>query len=254
MATNQKKNKATLVDDKQYWKTRHAQQANLKASGLKSVSLKANHYIYKILEDQYLKLLNSLDLSGVKSVLDCGFGNGYFIKFYRKHFPHLEIFGVDISKDAKDKIDFLPKNRLYTDDLATFSPKRKFDIVHSFDVMYHILDTDDYVKALSNIATLSNKYVILHERFLGRAPLVSSRHVRLRRAEFTDQILNSKGFFLQSEVPTHFIAVRLLTYKLNKLIPGLLYKIDRYISERAHPSTQETLASHYIRVYSRSRE
>ena len=254
MAVNQKKNKGALVDDKQYWKDRHARQPNLKASGLKSAGLRGNRYIYKILEDQYLKLLQSLDLSSVKSVLDCGFGDGYFLKFYQKNFPHLKIFGVDISKDAKLKIDFLPKSDLYTSDLTTFAPNRSFDIVHSFDVMYHILDTDDYVKALSNIATLSNKYVILHERFLKRAPLISSKHVRLRRSEFTDQILNSKGFFLIAEIPTHFFAARLLTYKLNKIVAVTLYRIDRYISERIHPSTQEFLASHHIRVYSKVKE
>ncbi len=254
MVANKKKNKDILVDDKQYWKDRHAQQPDLKASGLKSVGLKANKYIYKILADQYLKLLNSLDLSGVKSVLDGGFGDGYFLKFYQNHFPHLEVYGVDISKDAKAKIDFLPKNRLYTSDLASFSPRRSFDIIHSFDVMYHILDTEDYAKALGNLATLSNKYVILHERFLKRAPFVSSKHVRLRRSEFTNQILNSKGFFLTAEIPTHFLAVRLLTYKFNKLIPRFLYKIDKYISENTHSSTQEFLASHYIRVYSKGKQ
>ncbi|HLB66331.1 hypothetical protein A2886_03055 [candidate division WWE3 bacterium RIFCSPHIGHO2_01_FULL_42_13] len=202
--------------------------------------------------DQYLKLLNSLDLSEVGSVLDCGFGDGYFLKFYQQHFPHLEIFGVDISKAAKSKVNFLDKSRLYTSDLATFSPKRKFGIVHSFDVVYHILKSEDYVKSLSNLASLSDKYVILHERFFQKPPLVSSKHVKMRRSEFTNQILNSKGFFLTGEIPTHFIAARLLTYRLNKFIPGFLYKVDRYISEKVHPSAQEFLASHYIRVYSRS--
>lgn len=254
MAANQKKNRAALVDDRQYWKDRHAQQPDLKASGLKSVGLKANKYIYKILEEQYLKLLRGLDLSNVESVLDGGFGDGYFLRFYQKNFPHLKIFGVDISKDARAKIDFLPKNRLYTSDLSSFSPKQRFDLVHSFDVMYHILDTGDYVRSLSNMASLSNKYVILHERFLKRAPLISSKHVRLRRSEFTNQILNSAGFFLIAEIPTHFFAARLLTYKLNKIIPVTLYKIDRYISERIHPSAQEFLASHHIRVYSKVKE
>ncbi len=249
MGANKKKNKDILVDDKQYWKDRHAQQPDLKASGLKSVSLRANKYIYKILEDQYLKLLQSLDLSEVESVLDCGFGDGHFLKFYQEHFPQLKIFGVDISEDAKKKINFMSKDRLYTSDIAVFSPKRRFDIVHSFDVMYHILETNDYVKALSNLATLSNKYVILHERFLRKAPLINSKHVRMRRSEFTSQILNAKGFFLKTEIPTHFFAARLITYKLNKIIPVTLYKIDRYISEKAHPSTQEFLASHFIRIY-----
>ena len=253
MPEPKKKNSKQNFDDRQYWRERHARQPNLEASGLKSVGLKSNKYLYKMLADQYLELLNKLDLSTVKSVLDCGFGDGYFLKFYQDNFPRLEIFGVDISQDAKSKIDFLPSNRLYTSDLVSFSPKRKFDIVHSFDVLYHILKTDDYIKALNNMASLSNRYVILHERFLKREPLISSKHVRLRRSEFTNQVLNANGFFLAAEIPTHFIAVRLLTYRLNKFIPKSLYEIDRYISEEFHPSAQKALASHHVRVYAKGK-
>lgn len=246
-----KQRHSSLIDDKQYWKNRHASQSNLKASGLKSVSVRSNKYIYMILTDQYLKLLNSLDINQVRSVLDCGFGDGHFLKFYKTHFPDLKLYGVDISRDAKNKVDFMAKKNLYVSDLTDFSPKRKFDIVHSFDVIYHILENDDYVKALTNIASLSNRYVILHQQFLNTSPLISSKHVNLRRAEYTTQLLNSQGFYLMREIPTHFLATRLLTYKLNKFMPHTLYKIDRYIAQNIHPSAQEFLASHHIRVYSK---
>ena len=252
MKNRPRKIKNTLIDDKEYWRNRHAKTSNLRASGQQSVGVRSNEYIYRILADQYLKLLNNLNMKGVNTVLDCGFGDGYFLRFYQTHFPHLKVFGVDISEDAKKKIDFLAKEQLFTSDLTEFTPKKRFDIVHSFDVMYHILQSDDYVKTLQNLASLANRYIILHERFLKRAPLVSSKHVRMRRSEFTNQVLNSKGFYLMHEIPTHFLAVRLLTYKLNKLMPASLYKIDRFIAENAHPSAQEFLASHHIRVYSKS--
>lgn len=247
-----KNNKKILVDDKEYWKNRHAQTPNLKASGVKSVGVKSNEYIYKILAEQYINLLHSIDLRGVKTVLDCGFGDGYFLRFYTEYFPKFEIFGVDISPDAKKKIDFINNRNLYVSDLAKFKSNRRFDIVHSFDVLYHVLQDEDYVNSLSNMATLSKRYVILHERFLKRPPLVSSNHVRLRSTEFTNQILNAHGFFVIKEIPTHFVASRLLTYKLNKIMPRVLYKIDRYIADSFHPSSQDFLASHYIRVYSKS--
>ncbi|HET7529303.1 MAG TPA: class I SAM-dependent methyltransferase [Candidatus Saccharimonadales bacterium] len=248
------KKKEVLVDDKEYWKERHAKTANLKASGVKSVGVKSNEYIYRILADQYLKLLRSLDLKDVKTVLDCGFGDGYFLRFYQSYFPQFNIFGVDISADAKNKIDFVAKSKLYTSDLTKFNSKKKFDIVHSFDVMYHILKSEDYVKTLNNMANLSNKYIILHERFLTRAPLVSSKHVRMRRSEFTNQVLNSKGFYLHEEIPTHFLAMRMFTYKFNKVMPHSLYRLDKFIADNIHPSAQEFLASHHIRVYARAPE
>lgn len=241
-----------LVDDKEYWKNRHSKTSDLKASGVKSVGIKSNQYIYKMLEEQYDKLLVEIGISNLRSVLDCGFGDGYFLKFYASKYPHLKIHGVDISKSAKDKIDFIDKQQLHVSDLVSFSPKDKFDIVHCFDVMYHILNTDDHTQVLKNLASWSNRYVILHERFLEKAPVIASKHVRLRRSEFTNQVLNSQGFFLSREIPSHFFAMKLLTYKLNKIAPSTLYKLDSFIARSLHPSAQESLASHFIRVYEKA--
>jgi cyclopropane fatty-acyl-phospholipid synthase-like methyltransferase len=252
MSAKKNSKRIVLVDDKQYWKSRHARTKNIKASGVKSVGVRSNEFIYKILADQYKKLLDELDLEKIKTVIDCGFGDGYFLKFYKNNFPQLEVYGVDISQDAKKKINFMDKGNLYVSDLTKFKPKKRFDIVHSFDVMYHILHSDDYVKTLNNMASVSDKYIILHERFFSKAPLISSKHVRMRRAEFTNQVLNSQGFFLTKEIPTHFLAMRLFTYKFNKLIPHTMYKVDKFIAESIHPSAQEFLASHHIRMYTKS--
>jgi hypothetical protein len=225
------KSSAQQFDDKQYWKNRHAQTSNLKASGIKSVGVKSNQYVYKMLEEQYTKLLNEIGVSKLQSVLDCGFGDGYFLKFYKDNFPHLKIHGVDISEEAKNKIDFIDKDRLHVCDLASFSPAKKFDIVHCFDVLYHILNTDDHVQVLKNLASWSDKYIILHERFFKKVPVISSKHVRMRRSEFTNQVLNSKGFFLSREIPSHFFAMKFLTYKLNKYAPSAFYKLDKYVAQ-----------------------
>lgn len=223
-------NSSDNFNDKDYWKQRHAKSPDLKASGIKSVSVKSNEYIYKMLEEQYAKLLDEVGIDKLASVLDCGFGDGYFLKFYTDKYPHLKVHGVDISQAARDKIDFIDRKQLFVSDLVGFKPESKFDIVHCFDVMYHILKTDDHTQVLKNLAAWSNKYVILHERFLEKTPMISSAHVRMRRSEFTNQVLNSQGFFLSREIPSHFFAMKLLTYKLNKYAPGAFYKIDSFIA------------------------
>lgn len=242
-----------LVDDKNYWKARHKNTDNLKASGIKSVGVKSNHYIYKMLTEQYKKILSQLDLKSISSVIDSGFGDGYFLDFFTKHISHADLYGIDISPEAKKKVNFKPKSNLFVGDLSSIEINRKFDLVHCFDVLYHILDDQDYTDSLANLANLSNKYVILHERFLDKTPKIASRHVRLRTAEFTTQVLNSQGFFLIKEIPTHFFAMRILTYKLNKIVPQALYTIDNLVANRLHPSTQGSLASHKIRVYAKAR-
>lgn len=245
---------ATKFDDKTYWKQRHENEGSIKASGLKSVSVKANGYIYRILTEQYAKLLAKLDLKDVKTILDCGYGDGHFLKFFNDNYGHMKLTGVDISQAAKDKIDFIPKKRLHVGDLATLNLDKKFDLVHCFDVLYHVLDENDYRASLENMASHSNKYVIMHEKFVRKSPRFSSTHVRFRRREYTNQILNSKGFYLHSEIPTHFLGFRFLTYRLNKLIPGILYKVDKYIADHFPEHLLEVLGTHTIRVYKKSSE
>jgi hypothetical protein len=249
-----KENTRSGFDDKSYWKARHARKDNLEASGLKSVGLRANHLIYKILEDQYTRLLNEkIQIDSVKTILDCGYGDGYFLRFFTEKFPNKSVEGVDISKEARAKITFFKNtDALHVGDLSEFNLKKKYDLVHCFDVLYHILKEEDYRNSLENIASHSQKYVILHEKFLKKSPLISARHVRFRRREVTNQILNSRGFYLHSEIPTHFFAMRLFTYRINRIFPSLLYGIDRKIADSFPDYLQESLASHSIRVYKKA--
>lgn len=240
------------VNDKKYWKERHEAVDDLKASGLQSVGLSANTYIYKILEDQYGKLLTRLNIDKVKTILDAGYGDGYFLRFFTDKFSDKTTEGIDISPAARKKIDFIPRGRLHVGDLSKFNLKKKFDIVHCFDVLYHILDEKDYNASLANLALHSKRYIILHERFLEKSALISSPHVRMRRREVTNQTLNSQGFFLHTEMPTHFLAMRTFTFTLNKLIPRSLYKIDNHIANNFSERTQERLGTHFIRVYKKA--
>lgn len=241
------------IDDKAYWIARHSEFDNIRSSGFKSLNEQSNNYIYKILSEQYLDLLDKLELPKGVNVIDCGFGDGYFLKFFNDNFNKWEVSGFDLSDKALTKAKKTNKKaKLFVADFSQhIHQPEKFTIAHSFDVLYHILDNKSYRAALDNMCNLSEEYVILHEKFLKREPLINASHVRFRTLDFTDQILNSNGFYLYDEIPTHFMAVRLLTYRLNKFFAKLLYGLDKKIS-RLHPSTQMRLASHRIRVYKRS--
>lgn len=240
-----------IFNDKNYWKNRHSKK-DIKAVGQKSVSVRGNSYIYRMLEEQYIKLLKEIEIDDVSSFFDCGFGDGYFLEFFHKNFPNIELSGIDISADAKKKISFIKSKQLFVGDLATMNTANKYDIVQSFDVLYHIIGDNDHYKSISNLTKASKKYVILHERFSTKTSFFDFKHERTRRSDYTNQILNAHGFYLYREIPSHFFAMRLFTYRLNSLIPKVLYKIDRYIADNFHKSRQEYLASHFIRVYKKS--
>lgn len=237
--------------DKEYWKKRHSDIDNIRAVGGKGVNIKGNYYVYKFLEEQYKELLSKIDISEVKTFFDCGFGDGHFLRFYKETYPHIKLSGIDISQDAKERIDFVNPKDLFVGDLVDMNIKKTYDIVQSFDVLYHIVNDSDYYNALYNMTKIAKKYLILHERFNSSAGLISLKHIRMRRSEYTNQILNSEDFYLYREIPSHFLAKRLFTYRLNSYIPGLLYKLDHFISNHFHDSTQERMASHFIRIYKR---
>lgn len=243
---------AKKVDDKSYWKQRHVERDDISASGHKSLDVKSNRYLYKILLEQYRRLLKQIDFKSQQSVIDCGFGDGIFLKFFSKNYPEVKLYGVDISEVAKSKIDFLPKSRLLISDLSQFKPAQQYDVAHCFDVLYHILDDKDYEASLTNIAKSAKNYVILHERFLRHTPIFMSPHVNLRPVSITDSILSDNGFELASTAPTHFLAMRILTYRLNQSLSKQLYQIDNFIATRLPRSLQNALASHHIRVYRRA--
>ena len=240
---------AKQINDKAYWKKRHKTDKKKTASGLRGTGKHGSDYIYRMVQDQYQKALKQINIREQKEVFDAGYGNGYFLRFFKRNYNHLNLFGIDISKDARKSIDFLPKKNLYIGDLSKFKINRQFDIVHCFDVLYHIINDMDFNNALVNLTKISRNYVIIHDRFLNKIGIISSKHVRMRRSEVYNQILNSQKFYLHSEIPTHYFAMKFLTYKLNAIIPKPLYRIDKYISENLSQSTQERLASHWIRIY-----
>lgn len=244
--------KNQILNDKEYWKARHQAVATLEASGLQAVGVKANDLIYKMLAKQYKKLLDRIGPGSFSSVLDCGYGDGYFLQFFVDNFADKDVHGVDISPIARQKVKAVQKKNLHVGDLADFNLGRTYDLVHCFDVLYHVLDERNYHSALQQLAKHSSRYIALHERFFEKTPFITSAHVRMRRSEFTNQILNASGFFLLTEIPTHFFAMRMFSHKLNSVLPGLLYRLDNAVALNFPEHLQERLASHKIKIYQKA--
>ena len=202
---------------------------------------------------QYQKLLDALDISNLKTFFDAGYGDGTFLKFFSNKYPNLELFGIDVSKEAKDKIkiDGLINENLFVGDFAKMDISTKYDIVHNFDVLYHILDDNEFEHSLNNLCTITNKYLIIHDRFLKKPQKFTKSHVRMRVGSALESIISDHGLKLHSQVATHFIAMRPSTYLLNRFISKQMFGIDQYLSQKLSEEKQLKLGTHFIRVYER---
>ncbi len=241
------------TDETQYWIKRHeVSNGTLAAVGQKSYSDKANYYIYKLTLERYDIILDQLKFSKpLVSVLDAGGGKGAFLDLFLKR--KYDVTLVDISPIAIENLETLYGNRvnMSTNDLANLPLNQRYDIVHCFDVLYHILDNKKWAKVLENFSRIANRYIILHERFLRRRPIVLSKHIKFRSYETTTQKLQELGFREINTIATHFWGCRLLSYRLAGFSPQFFYNIDKltlgFLDKRGNK-----WGSYHIKVFEKS--
>jgi SAM-dependent methyltransferase len=97
-----------------------------------------------------------VDLSGLR-VLDAGCGNGKFSKTYQ--LAGAKVWGVDISPDAVSRCESLGLGTFVVGSLNESAARfpEPFDIIHCFDVLYHLTDEDEWQSTLAAFAALSHE-------------------------------------------------------------------------------------------------
>ncbi len=219
-------------DYEEYWMKRHKQGiCSLRKSGTKTLSEEFNKYFYCLVKDQYARLLRECSISlKNKRVLDAGAGTGEYLSFFLAR--KAMITAIDISENAINHIrmKFPEVEAVVTslEDLDRYFSSHQFDIIHCFDVLYHITDDVAWDKAIRNFARISKKYIILHEKFPDTKPIFYSKHIEWRTKDKTVSELRKFGFFEIGSIPTSVIK-RLFTYRILDLLPSLYYKLDKVL-------------------------
>jgi SAM-dependent methyltransferase len=101
--------------------------------------IRRRHELLKILHAYIANNKNSL-----KSILDFGCGDGWYLDYFAKNFPNIVFYGTDISQDM---VDISNKKSLVN---SNFSVKKmmeggldyavRFDLIYSITVFAHIVD------------------------------------------------------------------------------------------------------------------
>lgn len=95
-----------------------------------------------------------------KTMLDVGCGKGFMMEFFNNHYNHLQISGIDISKEALEHADGDRFNLNCCSITDMPFPDNHFDMVIHQDGMEHIpSELED--KAMNEIHRVAKKYIYM---------------------------------------------------------------------------------------------
>ena len=103
----------------------------------------------------YQSVMNMINFASSKlskySFIDAGCGNGWVIRKVTEDPKCSKAIGVDGSKNMIDKAKRLDvKNKYYCEDLLTWIPNEKADIIHSMEVFYYFENPGNLIKHINN--------------------------------------------------------------------------------------------------------
>ncbi|MBI5787491.1 MAG: class I SAM-dependent methyltransferase [Candidatus Schekmanbacteria bacterium] len=237
------------INDQEYWIRRHQEKDGLAAVGMLTSSEESNYWLYQIVLEQYELIFRKLNLPIPPKVLDAGCGIGAYFDFFLAR--HCIVTAVDVSPEALEKIKtkYGVKVKTFCSPLNNLTLNESFDIVHCFDVLYHILNDREWTQALERLALHSGHYIILHERFLARRQFISARHVNFRTYSVTANKLQALGFTETATIPTHFFASYLFTYFWAKYFPEFFYRLDKKILDFCVRNNHLSWGAYHIKVF-----
>lgn len=157
-------------DYKRYWEKRYRSGGN---SGSGS---------YGALADFKADVVNEfIKTNSIESTIDFGCGDGNQISLIDCR----NYVGLDVSETAvkicKEKFNNDPNKRFFLCNASDYEDLDigEADLVLCLDVLYHIIDENDFVKTLDAIFRLSKKYVILYA-ILHEPSIRLSQHLKYR--------------------------------------------------------------------------
>lgn len=159
-----------------------------------------------------LRSLGHLDLDG-KSVLDAGCGVGIVSELFFA--LGAKVSGIDASpiaiSEAKDRAGppHSVSGTFATGSLVNFDLEARFDFTFCLDVLYHIMDDENWALALRNLSkhTKDDGYLVIIDQLQTEASQPAP-HVRLRSKGMYDTCFSSIGGHEVSNVGNGFLVYR----------------------------------------------
>jgi len=195
-----------FFDPKEYWEKRLRENYDLSGVGFAGIGRYYNDWLYRIKKQMFLRQIDLLHLNYHDiDVLDIGSGTGFYVEIWQS-LGVRSLIGTDITSIAVERLcRKFPDFDFYQLDVGgsiSQFPRKKFDVISAFDVLYHIVDDNRYQQAFENISEmlLPGGIFIFSENFI-HGETVRAPHQVSRSLKDIEHILNSTNFRVRSRVP-----------------------------------------------------
>jgi SAM-dependent methyltransferase len=189
-----------------YWEERLTDDYTLEGVGWSSLGEALNEWMYRVRGQVFLREMRTLfGSAGDLKVLDIGSGTGFYVERWHD-FGVRHVVGSDITAVAVGNL----RGRFPGDEFVQFdvgggeSPlgERRFDVVSAFDVLFHIVDDERFLRALRNIHDLlaPGGVFVLTDNFV-HGQTMRGRHQTSRPLHEIEQGLAQAGFRVQRRTP-----------------------------------------------------
>jgi SAM-dependent methyltransferase len=213
---------------REYWETRLSRDFSLGATGHIGFSRYYNRFMYKlkahVLEEALKR--HKIKVKG-SSVLDIGAGTGFFVDQYIKKQAGA-VTGIDFAEVSVAFLNKLfPAQHFYRFDAGsdTAPLEEKFDIINVFDVLYHIVEPQGFLKAIENISRFarSGAWIFITDSFSEKA--ITDAHVCYRQLPEYREALRRQGIDIVEAVPVFNLMGRSPCMNDKKLISRICAKL-----------------------------
>lgn len=212
-----------IYKPKEYWEKRISRNTSLKGVGLRQQSEAYNKYLYKLkrraLEKAMLKNPKNINEA---HVLDIGCGTGFWVEYYGNLGCH--VWGVDITETSVNLLkDAFPKHHFLRLDIGKedLCFEEEFDIINSFDVLYHIPNDFAFLKAIENISLVAKKGAQIFITDSLSPPNKQPEHVKFRTLEEYRKSLKKVGIGISMVLPIYHFMNQEYNF-LKKYLPSYL--------------------------------
>ncbi len=196
-------------DPAEYWENRLSKHYGLHGTGFIGLGMNYNNWMYKIRRQILTREVKSLGINFSEvSILDIGSGTGFYVDFW-KQLGCRKLVGIDITNTAIEKLrmkysefQFFRGNIGASLDNLPELLAGKYKIISAFDVLFHIVDDEQYKVAYKNIHNLLEKggIFMFSENFVHTNSLRSAFQTTRSAEEITDTIIKT-GFKIVRKSP-----------------------------------------------------
>ena len=222
-------------DPKVFWESRLRGSFNLKGTGHIGFSESYNGWLYRRKRQCLESSLRGTPLQD-KDVLDIGCGTGFFVEWYLKR--RANVVGIDITDVSIENLKQRYSGKFFTQDITDphYRPVREFDLVNIWDVIYHIVETDAFERAVQNIS-ISLKpgaLLLITDWFGASSDLRIADHVKVRCLD-TYRCSLGKNFELKGLYPLYNVLNKPHWGKADKYLAWLYFALDT-LSKKIPPN------------------